>query len=82
MKYLLVFAVLFVALWLFRKSQRAEEKQRQRAKPPASRPAVGPPQAMVRCAHCGLHLPAADAIGGRGTVYCSDAHRQAAVRGR
>ena len=79
MKYLLVFAVLFIALWLFRKGQRKEEQRR--AKPPTARPAVGQPQAMVRCAHCGLHLPAADAIDGRskgGAVYCSIAHRQAA----
>lgn len=76
MKYLLVFAVIFIALWLFRRSQRKEEKRR--AKPPPSRPAVGNPQAMVRCAHCGVHLPAADAIGGPGAVYCSTAHRQAA----
>jgi uncharacterized protein len=34
---------------------------------------------MVRCAHCGLHMPAADAIAGPGgAVYCSVAHRQAA----
>jgi len=33
---------------------------------------------MVRCAHCGLHLPAADALAGPdGAVYCSAAHRQA-----
>lgn len=76
MKYLLVFAVLFIALWLFRKSQREEEKRR--APPPPSRPAVGQPQAMVRCAHCGVHLPASDAIVGHGAVYCSRAHRQAA----
>jgi uncharacterized protein len=35
----------------------------------------------VRCAHCGLHLPAADAIAGAdGAVFCSVAHRQAASR--
>jgi uncharacterized protein len=33
---------------------------------------------MVRCAHCGLHLPATDALAGPdGAVYCSTAHRQA-----
>jgi uncharacterized protein len=36
---------------------------------------------MVRCAHCGLHLPAADAIAGPGgAMFCSVAHRQAASR--
>jgi uncharacterized protein len=32
---------------------------------------------MVRCAHCGLHLPATDALPGPGGVYCSAAHRRA-----
>jgi len=30
---------------------------------------------MVRCAHCGMHLPAADALCDRaGHPYCCDAH--------
>jgi uncharacterized protein len=76
MKYLLVLAVVFVAIWLWRKARR--EELRSRPPPPRATPAVGKPQAMVRCAHCGLHLPAADAISGPdGAVYCSVAHRQA-----
>jgi uncharacterized protein len=36
---------------------------------------------MVRCAHCGLHLPATEAIAGPGgAVYCSTAHREAATQ--
>jgi uncharacterized protein len=77
MKYLLVLAVVFVAIWLWRKGRR--EELRSRPPPPRTTPAVGAPQAMARCAHCGLHLPAADAISGPdGAVYCSAAHRQAA----
>ena len=76
MKYLLVFAVVFIAVWLWRKNRREEMRSRP---PPPQPPAVGAPQAMVRCAHCGLHLPAADAIAGPGgAVDCSVAHRQAA----
>jgi uncharacterized protein len=84
MKYLLVFAVLWIAIWLWRKNRREEmrDAQRERAakaqRAPSPPPAVGAPQAMVRCAHCGLHLPATDAIAGPdGAVYCSTAHRQA-----
>lgn len=75
MKYLLVFAVVFIAVWLWRKNRRDE----MRSRPPPQKPkAVGAPQAMARCAHCGLHLPAADAIAGPdGSVFCSAAHRQA-----
>lgn len=76
MKYLLVFAVLFVGLWLFRKGQREKERDAARKAPPPARPAVGKPQEMLRCANCGVHLPAADAINGPDGVYCSIAHRQ------
>lgn len=79
MKYLLVFAVLFVALWMFRKGQREKEKDVARKHPPP-RAAVGKPQAMLRCATCGVHLPAIDAISGPGGVYCSAAHRKAASK--
>jgi uncharacterized protein len=85
MKYLLVLAVLWIAIWLWRKNRREEmrdamrERAAKAAQPPPATP-VGPPQAMVRCAHCGLHLPASDAIAGPdGAVYCSPAHRQAAA---
>ena len=86
MKYLLVLAVLWVAIWLWRKNRREEmrETQREQEAARAQRPPATPaaPQAMLRCAHCGLHLPASDAIGGLGdAVYCSAAHRQAAERG-
>ena len=85
MKYLLVFAVLWVAIWLWRKNRREEmrEAEREQKAARAQRPPAAPaaPQAMLRCAHCGVHLPASDAIAGPGeTVYCSAAHRQAAER--
>jgi uncharacterized protein len=86
MKYLLVLAVLWVAIWLWRKNRREEmrEAEREQKAARAQRPPAAPaaPQAMLRCAHCGVHLPASDAIAGPGeTVYCSAAHRQAAARG-
>jgi uncharacterized protein len=81
MKYLLVLAIILVAIWLWRKARR--EELQSRTPPPSPPPAPGaiaPPQAMLRCAHCGLHLPAADAVRGTdGAAYCSTAHRQAAT---
>jgi uncharacterized protein len=32
---------------------------------------------MVRCAHCGLHVPANEAIAAAGRWYCGEAHRVA-----
>ena len=84
MKYLLVLAVLWVAIWLWRKNRREEmrDAQREKAARPQRQPAApATPKAMLRCAHCGLHLPASDALGGPGdAVYCSAAHREAAER--
>ncbi|RUR67195.1 hypothetical protein EJP67_08975 [Variovorax guangxiensis] len=85
MKYLLVLAVLWVAIWLWRKNRREEmhDAMRERAAKARQQQRTAPsqPQAMVRCAHCGLHLPATDAIAGPGgAVYCSTAHREAATQ--
>ena len=75
MKYLLVLVVLWVAFMLWRSGRRRDV---ERAKPPPSSNTLSAPQAMIRCAHCGLHLPAADVLPGKdGKVYCSAAHRQA-----
>ena len=81
MKYLLVLAIILVAVWLWRKGRREELQSRTPPPPPPPAPgSIAPPQAMLRCAHCGLHLPAADAVRGvDGTAYCSAAHRLAAT---
>lgn len=74
MKYLLVLVVLWVAFMLWRSGRRRDVERS--APPPSAPPSL--PQAMIRCAHCGLHLPAADALPGKdGKAYCSAAHRQA-----
>ncbi|MGI4779591.1 MAG: PP0621 family protein [Janthinobacterium lividum] len=78
MKYLLVLLVVLVGFWMWRQGRREDIRSRTRPTPqPKTPPAVGPPQAMVRCAHCALHLPATDALPGPGGVYCSPAHRRA-----
>jgi len=80
MKYLLVLAVVVVAIWLWRKARREELQSGTPPPPPPAPGAIAPPQAMLRCAHCGLHLPAADAVRGPdGAAYCSAAHLKAAT---
>lgn len=44
---------------------------------PAPPPPPAAPQAMLRCAECGIHLPADEALPGKGGVFCSAAHRAA-----
>jgi uncharacterized protein len=41
---------------------------------PRKDPAVA--QAMVSCAHCGLHVPRTDALPSGERYYCSEEHRQ------
>ncbi len=39
-------------------------------------PPAGPLDTMVACAHCGVHLPAAEAVtDAQGHPFCSTAHR-------
>jgi uncharacterized protein len=69
---ILFFVLLAVAAyvawqWLRRSSIRGHARDSQA-------PAV--PQAMVSCAHCGLHLPRQDALPAGERYYCSDEHRQ------
>lgn len=69
MKYLLVLLVVGVGLWILVKRARGAGLNA----PPSAKPRV--PQAMVECAHCGLHLPASDAVLEGSHVFCSDKHR-------
>jgi uncharacterized protein len=72
MKYLLVLAVVLIAVWLWRNNRRSENEERK----PAAPPAVPAPQDMVRCPVCAVHLPRADALPGPdGRLYCSQEHR-------
>lgn len=52
-------------------ARRARPREPEVKTPPA--PAA--PQTMVRCAECGTHLPADEALPGKGGVFCSGAHR-------
>jgi uncharacterized protein len=86
MKFLLLLLVVIGAVaWLAigRRKPPASGSRPDDAPPPkpAARPGPATPQTMVACAHCGVHLPAADALrDAEGRVYCSDAHRRAGTR--
>jgi uncharacterized protein len=61
--------VIFAAIWLWRKFKTpAASNQSHRA----PREQDAPP--MVRCAHCGVHLPRDRALSVQQQWYCSQAH--------
>lgn len=74
-KYLLVLLVVGLGVWMLSTKFRRRDAAEPRVKPPPAKAGVPAPQDMVACAHCGLHLPAADAVLGGSRVYCSEAHR-------
>ena len=65
---LLVLVVLLVAaVWLLRRALRKfGEKPGEKA--------VAPVGDLVRCAHCGVHLPRAEARAAGEALYCSEEH--------
>ncbi|MDQ5896263.1 MAG: hypothetical protein RLZZ592_174 [Pseudomonadota bacterium] len=69
---LLVLSVVCLVGWL-RGARRAPPAPARAAEPSA-------PQVMVRCAHCGLHLPESEGLMHDGQAYCSWRHRLAGAR--
>ena len=67
MKYLLLLAVVMGMVWWIKLSRRV-------ASPDKPAPPANPPQNMVRCAYCGLHLPENEAVVSGKASYCSQAH--------
>jgi uncharacterized protein len=68
---LIIFGLIF---WLlYRMVQRLLNKPR----PQQQSRRVAPSTDMVRCAHCGIHIPKSEALQRDGLDYCSEAHRDA-----
>ncbi|WP_298208901.1 PP0621 family protein [Acidovorax sp.] len=72
MKYLVLFVVLAVAIGIWR-SRRTEEDA---APKPSKSPPLALPQDMLACAHCGVHIPKAEAVMLGNQAYCCTEHRQ------
>lgn len=76
-KWLLVIAVVVLG-YVWWRQQRLEERRVQRPAPSPGAAQTARPAPMVRCHHCGVHVPAADAVRGALGPYCSDEHRRLA----
>ena len=72
MKYLLVLAVVLIAVWVWRNNRRKEKDGHAAAK----KTPLPQAQDMVRCPVCSVHLPRTDALPGPdGRLYCCQEHR-------
>ena len=83
-KLFVVLLVVGVALWALLARSRGSRPggrrdDRAAAAPPPPGAAGRAAQDMVRCARCGLHLPAADAVQAGGQAYCGAEHASAVV---
>ncbi|NML15178.1 PP0621 family protein [Azohydromonas caseinilytica] len=76
MKYLLLIAVVVLVLWAMRRASLPPPPP-----PPPRRPEPPQLEPMVRCSHCGVHLPRSEALmNPDGHAYCCAAHRSAGPR--
>lgn len=76
--WLLVGVVAWFAWQAWRRAQRASiERAAREAGRVADEPAERLPEHIVRCARCGVHLPASEAVRDGEAVYCGPAHRDA-----
>lgn len=76
----LLLALVLGLMWWFGKGRRRVTDRPQDAASPPATPVASPGpdlQTMVRCAHCGVHLPRADALAdAHDQLFCGEAHRQ------
>jgi len=74
---IVVLAVLIaMRLWSHKNAHQSAHKsaaQRRRTEDNA-RPDDATSEAMVRCAHCGVHLPRSEALLKNGQLWCCEAH--------
>jgi len=70
MKWMILVLVALFVLYIVR------SKKQSTVKPPPP-PSVGVSEVMLRCAQCGVYLPASESVSdATGVVYCSDEHRR------
>jgi uncharacterized protein len=70
----LIILVLFVARLAGRMAAARQAGQQGAKKPKADARGPKPLESMVRCAHCGIHLPRSEALQQNGQTWCSSEH--------
>ena len=70
LRWLVLAAAVFAAIWLLRRSLSRRDGGRPRAAREREQ------AALVSCAHCDVHLPRGEALEHAGNFYCSEEHRR------
>ena len=70
MKYLLVFLLMVLVGWRWRYIREVQRADMAHKKATARRLPVD----IIKCGHCGVHIPRVDAIQGQRTMYCTQHH--------
>lgn len=69
MKYLLLLLGVGLVVWQWRRHRRQQHITQNHAHSTVK---------MVACSHCGVHVPAAEAVSGQNGSYCNETHRRSA----
>jgi uncharacterized protein len=82
----LLFWIVVIVAALFVARLLAQKAGKRRPAPPQAAPrgnastAREPLPQMTRCAHCGIHLPRAEALLLKGNTWCCEAHAELGPR--
>ena len=74
MRFIVLVLLVVLAVWLIRRAFRASHKSE------SLRQRTGEVGDLVRCAHCGVHLPRAEARAAGQALYCSEEHARLGPR--
>ncbi|QEI05072.1 hypothetical protein FXN63_03890 [Pigmentiphaga aceris] len=77
---IVIIGVLFALRMLARHAGKPKSKPVPPTAPPASGRKSDAVPHMARCAHCGIHLPRAEALLLKGNTWCSEEHAQLGAR--
>jgi len=72
--FVIIMAVLIGARLIARGAHKPASGSRPAAKVGGDRPDMQNAEAMVRCQHCGIHLPRSEAFLSQGKTWCGPEH--------
>jgi hypothetical protein len=78
--FIVILAVLLVARLLSHSAANKKETKAPPKRPPANKPDMTSAEAMVRCEHCGIHMPRSEAYLSNGHTWCGPEHARLGQR--